>query len=90
MSFLVVEEDFLDEDLRSLCAKLGAATVLMLAAGVLHAQDGLEGAVVRLNRAASFAQPVTALSGPTLAAADFDGDNKPDGAAHGQCLELSN
>jgi hypothetical protein len=25
-------------------------------------------------------QPVTALSGPTLAAADFDGDNKPDGA----------
>jgi hypothetical protein len=65
---------------RSLCAKLGAAAVLMLAAGVLHAQDGLEGAVARLNRAASFAQPVTALSGPTLAAADFDGDNKPDGA----------
>jgi hypothetical protein len=65
---------------RSLCAKLGAAAVFMLAAGVVHAQDGLEGAVARLNRAASFAQPVTALSGPTLAAADFDGDNKPDGA----------
>ena len=63
---------------RSVCVKLVVAAFLALMAPGLWAQDGLEGALSRAN----LASPVR-LGMPfsqTLAAADFDGDNKPDGA----------
>ena len=52
--------------------------VLALAASSVWAQDGLKGALSRANLA-SPANLGTPFS-QTLAAADFDGDNKPDGA----------
>jgi hypothetical protein len=64
--------------LQSLCVKLVVAAALTLTAHQVRAQDGLEGAWSR----ASLSSP-TSLGTPfsqTLAAADFDGDNKPDGA----------
>lgn len=64
--------------LRSVSVKLVVAAALALTAHQVCAQDGLEGAWSR----ASLASP-TNLGTPfsqTLAAADFDGDNKPDGA----------
>ena len=56
------------------------ATVLLVAAPVLRAQDGAEGALAVASHAGSLGQRWNTLSGPTLAIADFDGDNKPDGA----------
>ncbi len=53
-------------------------TVLALTASSLWAQDGIQGALAQV----SFTDPVnfgTPFS-QTLAAADLDGDNKPDGA----------
>lgn len=58
--------------------KIVVAAVLALTASCLWAQDGLRGAVARAS-----ALPQTILHSPfaqTLAAADFDGDKKPDGA----------
>jgi hypothetical protein len=64
--------------LRSLCAKFAFVAALALTAHQACAQDGLEGAWSRASLS-----PPTNLGTPfsqTLAAADFDGDNKPDGA----------
>lgn len=61
---------------RSLAVKIIFAVTL--AASSLWAQDGLAGALLRTSAA-----PPSILQSPfaqTLAAADFDGDNKPDGA----------
>ena len=64
---------------KSLYGKLPIAILALLASVPwVHAQDGLEGALSRTN----FASPAN-LGVPfrhTIAAADFDGDNKPDGA----------
>ena len=64
--------------LRSLCAILVAVVALTFTAPRVCAQDGLEGALSQANLA-SPANLGTPFS-QTIAAADFDGDNKPDGA----------
>lgn len=64
---------------RSPYIKLLAAIIALLAtAPWVYAQDGLKGALSR----ATFASPATLATSfrQTLAAADFDGDRKPDGA----------
>src|SRR5262245_3538859 len=69
---------------QSFAGSLILAAMLALTAPSLRAQDGLEGALRRVNFAPSF--------GPTLAIADFDRDKKADGAVlvdsglpRGQC-----
>lgn len=57
---------------RSLHAMLVFAIVLALTAPCLWGQDGLKGALSQANFVAPFGSP--------LAVADFDADNKPDGA----------
>lgn len=64
---------------RFLTANLVLATLVIVGAHVVHAQDGVQGAVEDFNRTASPGQ-ILRFSSPTLAIADFDGDNKPDGA----------
>jgi hypothetical protein len=64
--------------LRLLCVKLVATAALTLTAQWVCAQDGLEGAFSRANLASQ--AKLEAPFSQTLAAADFDGDNKPDGA----------
>ena len=65
--------------LRSLCLKLAVVAALSSVAPHAYAQDGLAGALSRSTLAASanFGRSPFAR---TLAAADFDSDNKPDGA----------
>jgi hypothetical protein len=67
---------------RSLALKIVVAA-LALTAGSLCAQDGFQGALVRVNLAAplNFGTQFSR----TLAAADFDGDKKPDGAILVDC-----
>ncbi len=62
---------------RALALKIVLAA-LALTASSLWAQDGLTGALARMNLAApaNLGRPFS----QTLAAADFDGDNEPDGA----------
>lgn len=55
-------------------------TLLLLAVPALRAQDGAEGVLARLTTTSPVARPISPLSGPRFAIADFDGDNKPDGA----------
>ena len=57
---------------RSICVGFALAILLVLAAPSLWAQDGLPGAVSQTNLAAPFDR--------SLAVADFDNDQKPDGA----------
>ena len=58
--------------------KIGLSALLLLAASSAWAQDGLKGAFASENLASA---PNVSLSfAPKLAAADFDGDHKPDGA----------
>src|SRR5215813_1043552 len=57
---------------RSICVGFALAILLVLAAPNLWAQDGLPGAVSQTNLAAPFDR--------SLAVADFDNDQKPDGA----------
>lgn len=54
------------------CGKLVLAVLVALSASCLCAQDGLEGALSRADLVPTF--------GTTLAIADFDHDNRPDGA----------
>jgi hypothetical protein len=63
--------------LRSICVKLMLAVALSVTAPCVCAQDGLQGAILRANAASL--NPGLLLA-QTLAAADFDGDNRPDGA----------
>ena len=65
-------------NLGSLCVKLVVGAALTLPAPWVSGQDGLEGAWSRANLAspANLGVPFT----QTLAAADFDGDSKVDGA----------
>jgi hypothetical protein len=68
--------------LRLLSVNFVLATLLLVAsATVLRAQDGAEGALAQASHTALLGQRWNRLSGPTLAIADFDGDNKQDGAA---------
>jgi len=60
-----------------LVLKLAFLSALFLAAPLVRAQDGVQGALPRGNLAANFASP---FQQQTLAVADFDGDHKPDGA----------
>ena len=62
--------------LRLLSITFAAAAVLAFAAPI-SAQDGLEGAIARTDRA--ILSSPGGLFGQPLASADFDGDNKPDG-----------
>jgi len=64
--------------LRLLCVRLVAAAALTLTTQWVCAQDGLEGALSRGNLASQ--SKLGAPFSQTLAIADFDGDNKPDGA----------
>jgi len=64
---------------RFFTASLVVSTFLIVAAPFVRAQDGVQGALGEFNRTTSPAQ-IPGLSGSTLAVADFDGDNKPDGA----------
>lgn len=75
---------------RFLSALLLPTLLLVIAPGV-RAQDGFRGALEKINRTAPLAHPFATLSVPTLAIADLDGDDKPDGAillesegSHGQ------
>jgi hypothetical protein len=63
---------------RSLCVKFVLAISLVFAGHGLWAQDGIEGALQRANLASplNLSEPF----GRTLAAADFDNDQKLDGA----------
>ena len=54
--------------------------VLVWAAPILHAQDGLQGALQRASRTGWLGRPLEAVAGSKLAVADLDSDNKPDGA----------
>lgn len=65
---------------RFLPVKLFLSTLLLVAAPVMHAQDGVEGALARINPTPSVRNPLGSLFNPTLAIADFDNDNKLDGA----------
>src|SRR5262245_7065749 len=65
---------------RFLSVSFGMTAMLIVAAPLLRAQDGAQGALAKINRAAAFAGPLARLHGPTLALADLDGDDKPDGA----------
>jgi hypothetical protein len=64
--------------LRSLCAKFVVAATLVLTGNLACAQDGLKGAWSRasLPSTSNLEMPLR----QTLVAADFDRDNKPDGA----------
>lgn len=66
-------------DTRFLTPKFFLAAFLILAAPIVRAQDGFQGALGEFTRTNSLGQ-IARLSSPTLTIADFDGDNKPDGA----------
>lgn len=59
-----------------LLAKLALFTALFLAVPWVRAQDGVQGALPRAYLTSNLARPFQ----QTLAVADFDGDEKPDGA----------
>jgi len=56
------------------------AAVLFVTTPALRAQDGAEGALARVNPVASLGRPHNRFVGPKLAIADFDSDDRPDGA----------
>ncbi len=55
-----------------------ALTVLFIATPLLRAQDGFQGAMAKSSP--SLGRTGSQLFGPTLAIADLDSDNRPDGA----------
>lgn len=65
---------------RFLSVNFVLATLLLVASPLLRAQDGVQGALAQASRTALLSQRLNRLSDPTLAIADFDGDNKEDGA----------
>ena len=69
--------------LRSVCVGLVVAAALAVTTPRVCAQDGLQGAFARVNLAwpANLGMPFS----QTLATADFDGDNQPDGAVLVDC-----
>jgi len=67
-------------NLRLSSVRFVLAALVLVAAPVLRAQDGAEGALARARQAVLPTQSMSRLSGSTVAVADFDGDNKQDGA----------
>jgi hypothetical protein len=65
---------------RSLHFRLAIASILLLASVRVCAQDGVKGALARLNRTTLWESSSAPLLGSTLAIADFDNDHRPDGA----------
>ncbi len=66
-------------EMRPIYTSLAFAT-LLIAAPLVCAQDGFQGALTRAGDISSLTQAHSQLLGPTLAIADLDSDSKPDGA----------
>jgi hypothetical protein len=67
-------------NVRSLRQSFTLITLLLLGVSALRAQDGAEGVLSHLRRTSPVAGPISPFSNPKIAIADFDGDDKPDGA----------
>lgn len=65
---------------RFLSVDIVVATLLLVAALILRAQDGVQGALEETSHTALLGRRLNSLSPPILAIADFDGDKKQDGA----------
>jgi hypothetical protein len=67
-------------NVQSIYVRLAMASMLVLASRCASAQDGLKGALTEISRGATSRPSYRPIFEPTLAIADFDNDDKPDGA----------